>query len=73
MVAYVRLEKIFLFAGKFRQQPNREGEIVTFRSWHDAFHYLTHVWRITSSDLDWNVFKMAFKDNIQTIFIVLSR
>ena len=44
---------IFFFARKFRQQLNSRDEIVTFMSWHDAFHCLTHVWRITSSDLKW--------------------
>ena len=50
---------IFFFARKFRQQLNSRDEIVTFMSWHEAFHCLTHVWRITSSDLKRTVFKMA--------------
>ena len=38
----------FFSARKFRQQLSSRDEVGTFRSWHDAFHCLTHVWRITS-------------------------
>ena len=39
--------KYFFSARKFRQQLSSRDEVGTFRSWHDAFHCLTHVWRIT--------------------------
>ena len=48
----------FFSARKFRHQLNSQE--VTFRSWCYALHFLTHVWRITSRDLNRTVFKMAF-------------
>ena len=60
MLAYIRMEQILFFSTrKFRQQLDSKGEFVTFWSWHDAFHCCTHVRRITSRDVDRNVFKMA--------------
>ena len=35
--------KHFFSAPKFRQRLDSEGEAVTFRSWHNAYHCLTHV------------------------------
>ena len=40
-------KSLFFFTRKFRQRLDSEGEVVTFKSWHDAIHCLTHVWRIT--------------------------
>ena len=42
----------FFSTSKFRQWLDSEGDVVTFRSWHDAFYCLTHEWRITSCDLN---------------------
>ena len=56
---YQNGKNLIFFARKFRQQLESKGEVVTFTSWHGAFHCLAHLWRITSHDLDQTVFKMA--------------
>ena len=57
----------FFSTSKFRQWLDSEGDVVTFRSWHDAFYCLTHEWRITSCDLNQTRFQNLVLHNISFI------